>query len=284
MKHYSWPQKIGLCLFICMAFIACYVIQNYGSTNTASEQTYGDYVASTQITSTKSNTSGDSKDVEQENSAAQDEVVKKVIYLTFDDGPSDNTIKILEILKENNIKATFFVVGEQITPEREELIKSMIADGHQIGVHTYTHERNQIYASKEACLFDFKKTYERLVDVTGVAPTVYRFPYGSANCYISSYCNSVIREMDALGLAYIDWNVSGEDAIGHPTTDSILKNVKGYKKYNEPVVLLHDGASNDLTVQTLPAIIKSMKAAGYEFDIIANRYKPYQWSHKWRDS
>ena len=84
--------------------------------------------------------------------------------------------------------------------------------------------------------------------------------------------------MSAAGLEYCDWNVSGEDSIGNPTASQIIANVKkDYDRYNEPVVLLHDAGARKETVKALPEIIKMFINAGYSFDIIGNRDKPYQW-------
>lgn len=278
-------KKLGVTLFLLLTLFSCYTIERLATKYGMSQLTYG---TSTQKKQTAQQSTENSVEVlskittENEKSKLKEEQpIRKVVYLTFDDGPSDNTIKVLETLKKHNIKATFFMIAKEITPERESLVKQMIADGHQVGVHTYCHKKNEIYCSKEACLNDFKAAYNKLVEVTGVSPTVFRFPYGSANSYICSYCNDIIREMDSMGLTYIDWNVSAEDAVGKPTSYSILKNVKKFEKYNEPVVLMHDGSSNTLTAKLLPQIIDKMIAAGYEFDTIDHRSKPYQWSHDW---
>ncbi|WP_343209945.1 polysaccharide deacetylase family protein [Anaerolentibacter hominis] len=202
----------------------------------------------------------------------------KIAYLTFDDGPSENTRTILEILNKYDVKATFFLIGEEITPEREELLKEMVEQGHSIGIHTYCHEKEKIYASAENYWDDFNKAYEKIMQVTGVGPEILRFPWGSVNKYMSGIGDKVIKDLNEKGFTYYDWNVSGEDAVGKPTKSSIMKNIKhDLTKYNEPVILLHDGSSNQLTAEALPDIIEYIKANGYDFDVVQHRYKPYQY-------
>lgn len=277
-------KKVGVAVFIMVILLACYFIQQGADLYRANRQTYGEYKANGKQNETTKAVIANTKQVEIENLIAEDnkQEIKKVAYLTFDDGPSENTEKVLQTLKKYNIKATFFMIGNEITKEREPLVKQMVEEGHLIGIHTYSHEKNEIYCSKDACILDFQKAYDRIYEVTGIAPTVYRFPWGSANCYIKGYCNEVIKEMDQKGLTFYDWNVTAEDSVGRPTSYSILKNISGFKKYNEPVILMHDGQSNKLTVKMLPEIIEKIKAAGYEFDTVDHRTRPYQWKHDWK--
>ncbi|MEG1457743.1 MAG: polysaccharide deacetylase family protein [Acetivibrio sp.] len=211
-------------------------------------------------------------------SADSTNVSEKVAYLTFDDGPSKVTEMVLDELKEEKVKATFFLIGEQITKEKEPLLQRMVKEGHLIGVHTYTHRWKDIYASANAYIEDAEKTAERIYEVTGVKPIYYRFPWGSVNGYISSFCDDIIKRMKEKGYTYFDWNVSAEDSVGKPTQESILKNVrKDYKRYQEPVILMHDSPSNRLTAETLVQIIREMKDEGYGFSTIQNRSKPCQY-------
>jgi peptidoglycan/xylan/chitin deacetylase (PgdA/CDA1 family) len=206
------------------------------------------------------------------------EEVEKRAFLTFDDGPSEVTETILKILDEQGIKATFFLIGEQITEDKEELVKRMSEEGHEIGVHTYTHEKNQIYASAQAYVEDVEKTAERIEEVTGKKPVYYRFPWGSVNKFICSYRTEVIEELANRGYQYVDWNVSGEDSVGSPSIQTIYGNIKkDYDKYREPVVLMHDSGTNQLTAETLPDVIKLFQEAGYGFGKMGERSCAYQW-------
>lgn len=203
---------------------------------------------------------------------------EKKVFLTFDDGPSEVTETVLKILDEKDIKATFFLIGEQITEEKEELVQRMSQEGHEIGVHTYTHDKDQIYTSAQAYIEDVEKTAERIEEVTGKKPVYYRFPWGSANKFISPYRSELIQGLSDMGYQYVDWNVSGEDSVGTPSIQTIYANVKkDYNKYQEPVVLLHDSASNKMTAETLSDIIELFSQAGYQFGKMDERSCPYQW-------
>ncbi len=274
-------NNVWLGAFILFAFLACYLVETNAPGYGAGRITYGEMIRRTTANQTSEGTESvmNQEEVEMENELARP--VRKVAFLTFDDGPSENTKKVLDILEQYNIRATFFMVGEEITPEREDMIRKMVADGHLIGVHTYSHDRQAIYQSETSCIEDFMRVYNRIVEVTGVEPVYYRFPYGSANYYITGFGKQVISEMEKEGLVYYDWNVSAEDSVGKTTQSAILNNIKIFKKYNEPVILLHDGSINDLTAKTLPIIIEKIIAAGYEFDTIDHRSKPYQWKHNW---
>lgn len=197
---------------------------------------------------------------------------KKVAYLTFDDGPSENTREVLEILKKYDIKATFFMIAGSVTPDRYELIKEMIDQGHVVGIHTYSHNYKKIYASVKDYLDDFYLAYTRMYEVTGAQPVVFRFPGGSYNKYMKGIRKHVMAEMERRGFTYYDWQVSAEDSIGNPTRASITRNVlKDFKKYNKPIILMHDSSVNDVTVQSLESIIKTIKEAGYTFDTVDKR-------------
>ncbi|WP_310604633.1 polysaccharide deacetylase family protein [Anaerosporobacter sp.] len=197
---------------------------------------------------------------------------KKIAYLTFDDGPSENTAKVLEILKKYNIKATFFMIASSITPEYYDLVNEMIKEGHVVGVHTYSHNYRQIYASVKDYLDDFYLAYTKMYEVTGVQPIVFRFPGGSYNSFLKKIREQVIDEMERRGFIYYDWQVSAEDSIGNPTKATITRNVlKDFKKHKKPIVLMHDSSLNKLTVQSLENIIQTMKEEGYTFDTVDKR-------------
>ena len=154
----------------------------------------------------------------------------------------------------------------------------MKKEGHQIGVHTYSHEPEQIYLSADAYYKDVLKTEVIIAKYTGETPTIYRFPYGSDNGYMKSYRKKIIKRLAKHGLEYCDWNVSGEDSVGKITAKKIIGNIrKNYNTYNNPVILLHDSNSCKETVKALPEIIKMYKEDGYSFDVVKNRYNLLQW-------
>lgn len=217
-------------------------------------------------------------DVDAENGTSSKSTEKKTAYITFDDGPSNLTDKVLDILEENDVHATFFLIGNQINNNTKHTLERLIKNGNQIGAHTYSHEANAIYVSADSYYNDIMQAEKTIIMNTGVAPLVYRFPWGSSNAYIKPYRKEIIGRLAVKGLNYCDWNVSGEDSVGHPSASQIIANVKSnYSKYNEPVILLHDSAGNKQTVEALPSIIKMYKEAGYDFGTISERSKIYQW-------
>lgn len=201
---------------------------------------------------------------------------KKVAYLTFDDGPSENTFDVLDILQEKDIQATFFIVGSAINKKEEACLKRMVNEGHTIGIHTYSHMCNEIYCSVERFLDDFNTVYQQIYDITGERVNIYRFPWGSNNKYNEGIKDALMDEMERRGFSCYDWNVSADDSIGKPTPYSILKNIKkDLKRQSNPIILMHDSEINDLTVKMLPQIIEMISDMGYEFDTLENR-EPYQ--------
>lgn len=197
---------------------------------------------------------------------------KKTAYLTFDDGPSALTDKYLDILEQENVKATFFVIGQQIEGDGKKIIKREISQGHEIGVHTYCHEADKIYCDCETYYKDVMKVRNILKKKFNYTAEFVRFPWGSANSYISGYRINIIEKFKAAGMEYADWNVSAEDSVGAPTADSVMRNIrKDYLKYNEPVILMHDSGANKVTLSVLQNVIKEMKEKGYGFDVLSKR-------------
>jgi len=201
---------------------------------------------------------------------------KKIAYLTFDDGPSDNTFDILDILQEKDVPATFFILGSAITDEGEACLRRMANEGHTIGIHTYSHMCNEIYCSIERYLDDFNTVYQQIYEITGRRVSIYRFPWGSNNGYSKEIKEALMDEMERRGFICYDWNVSANDSVGKPTAYSILHNIeKDLEQHNYPIILMHDSVINDLTARVLPDIIEMIREKGYEFDTLDHR-EPYQ--------
>lgn len=206
----------------------------------------------------------------QTSDSTQEEKQKKV-YLTFDDGPGVLTSQYLDILKKHNIHATFFVIGNQVE-EKEELVQREIAEGHEVGIHSYSHESGKIYQSADAYYQDVCQVQDILEEKFGYQSAVWRFPWGSANSYIRSFKKDLLARLYERQMEYVDWNVSGEDSVGTPTVDSILKNIrKDCFTVEEPVVLLHDSNSNQATLDSLESVIALFEGEGYEFATISER-------------
>ena len=165
----------------------------------------------------------------------------KTMYLTFDDGPSEeNTSAVLDILRERGIKATFFVVGENVR-KHPEIARRIVEEGHTIGIHCDRHEYEEIYDSVEAYLEDFQEAYDAVYEVTGVEVELFRFPGGSINAYNKDIYEEIIQAMTERGFVYFDWNASLEDAVNSSTPEQLLQNARestlGRKKI---VMLAHD--------------------------------------------
>lgn len=165
----------------------------------------------------------------------------KTMYLTFDDGPSkENTSAVLDILKEYDIKATFFVVGENVR-KHPEVAKRIVEEGHTIGIHCNHHDYNEIYASVDSYLKDFKEAYDAVYEVTGVEVQLFRFPGGSVNAYNKDVYEEIIQIMTEDGFVYFDWNASLEDAVKKTAPEKLIQNARESTLGRKKVVMLaHD--------------------------------------------
>lgn len=200
------------------------------------------------------------------------ELPEKVVFLTFDDGPSRNTVKILDTLAKYNVKATFFVIGENLTETGIEIAKRALAEGHMLGLHTETHQYDKIYHSVDSFLVDYDKLAARFVETFGECPAVFRFPGGSYSVYINPIKEELEEELSRRGFIGYDWSVSGEDSVGTPTAASIKKNVfESIEGQTKPIVLLHDSPCSNLTAEVLPEILDKLIADGYEFRTLQYR-------------
>ena len=189
----------------------------------------------------------------------------KRVYLTFDDGPSENTLQLLDILDKTHVKAAFFVTA--MTPENADVITEIARRGHVVGVHTFSHDYKKIYASEEAYFDDFEAMQALIREKTGTTPEIFRFPGGSSNT-VSAFNTGIMTRLTALadekGLAYYDWNVTGEDVDANATRESITANVMaGIRPHLDSLVLLHDTVS--ASVAAVEQIITDAEALGCTF-------------------
>ncbi|WP_206459876.1 polysaccharide deacetylase family protein [Anaerovorax sp. IOR16] len=203
----------------------------------------------------------------------------KTVYLTFDDGPSINTEKILDILKELQVHATFFVIYKNDAKSRA-IYKRIVDEGHTLGVHSTCHEYSIIYQSVEAYLDDFATTALLLEEVTGIKPTIFRFPGGSINAYNHTIYQELIAEMLRRGYTYYDWNVASSDTSTNINVDKITNNViNGVHKKEKAIVLMHDSYSKTATVAAIPKIVRNLQVEGYQFANLDNTIKPICFSY-----
>ncbi len=192
----------------------------------------------------------------------------KTIYLTFDDGPSPRTPEVLKILRDNGVKATFFVTAR--SKNSSHYMKDIVAEGHTIALHTYTHDYAKIYASEEAYFADLQQISDLVYSETGVRTNLMRFPGGASNI-VSKFNPGVMsrltHQVTDKGYVYFDWNLDSGDADkGGSSAQNIIntcrKNVPGG---NSVIVLMHDSAEKRTTVEALPEVIAYYKAAGCNF-------------------
>lgn len=198
---------------------------------------------------------------------------QKIAYLTFDDGPSFVvTAKILDILKDNDVKATFFVVGKEIKG-REKLLARIYREGHSIGLHTYTHNFKQIYKSREWFLHELRKNTFVINELLGIKPVAVRFPGGSAG--VLSY--SFLQELHDEKYKIYDWNVNlGDGLHGKVPVSKLIENSKKVKgNPNVRLILAHCNYNNINTCRALPEIIRYYKEEGFEFKAIRDNTQEY---------
>ncbi len=169
----------------------------------------------------------------------------KAMYLTFDDGPSaENTDKVLDILKERNVKATFFLIGENVE-KHPEVAKRIVEEGHTIGIHCYNHDYDKLYQSVDSYVADFEKARTVIYEVTGVETKLFRFPGGSINSYNKGVYKEIVEEMTDRGYIYFDWNASLEDATRNNEPERLLQNAKESTFGRRRIVMLaHDVVYN----------------------------------------
>ena len=202
---------------------------------------------------------------------------EKWVCLTFDDGPSKTTPDVLAALDAAGVHATFFVVATGHNEAYLPLLKKAAAAGHQIALHSASHEYRDIYRSSEAYWADIALLQERIAPYVDAESIRYlRFPGGSTNTVSRRYGGKSLmkqlkNEVEQKGWQWVDWNVCAEDAVGgHPSADTIYRNiVRETGKQQNCVVLMHDSASTRTTAEALPEIIRWYGDSGYAFLTVA---------------
>ncbi len=194
-----------------------------------------------------------------------DDTTTKKVYLTFDDGPGSQTGKILDILKKNHVKATFFVTGKEDASSKK-IYQRIVKEGHTLAMHSYSHIQDVIYDSKEAFEKDLKQINRCLYEATGVHTKFYRFPGGSSTQNTSLPIQNFIDVLKKNQYLYLDWNVISPDINNaNATKEQVVTGViQGVDAYDTAVVLMYDVADKPMTVKALPSIIKQIKAKNYE--------------------
>ena len=210
-------------------------------------------------------------------SATEEPLPEKWVCLTFDDGPSKTTPDVLAALNTAGVHGTFFVVATGYNEKYLPLLTQAAAAGHQIALHSASHEYSDIYQSSDAYWEDIALLKERIAPYVDVESIRYlRFPGGSTNTVSRRYggkglMKQLKAEVEQKGLQWVDWNVCAEDAVGgHPSADTIYRNVvRETGQQTNCIVLMHDSASTRTTAEALPDIIQWYTDNGYTFLTVA---------------
>lgn len=205
---------------------------------------------------------GDAKETQQDSVVANSN--GKRVYLTFDDGPSIYTGQILDVLKANDVKATFFVIGRD--EEFYDYYKRIVDEGHTIGMHSYTHVYQDFYESKESFAEELTKLNDLIYNVTGTKSTIFRFPGGSSNSVSSLSIEEYIDYLNENDIDYYDWNsLSGDAVTNGLSPEQLVNNIMNDVSQNEDsIVLMHDLQTTHTTVESLQLLIDTLKTEGYE--------------------
>ena len=193
----------------------------------------------------------------------------KVAYLTFDDGPSNNTHEILDILKQYNIKATFFVLGSQVEIF-QETTNRIYNEGHYIANHGYSHKYSKIYISAEQVLNEFNQCNQivaKTINVPEYNSHLFRFPGGLVGGKYAEIKKQAAALLEQNDILHIDWNaLTGDSEKVNPTEDYLMNNLqKTADGKNSLVILMHDAQAKHITVETLPKVIEYLQQQGYTF-------------------
>lgn len=205
---------------------------------------------------------------------------EKIVYLTFDDGPTPKiTDAILDVLKSEDVKATFFIVGKEIKG-REEILTRIYNEGHGIGLHTYSHNFKIIYKDPNTFISEMEKTETVINETLGTQLRfpIIRFPGGSSGRLNTNFYNALCEK----GYLIFDWNVDLQDGVkGHLSPSEFLANAKKCMDRSERrIILAHCNANNTNTCKALSDIIAYYKQQGYRFEAITENTSPYFYRFK----
>lgn len=238
-------------------------------TGSVDVNTPGEYVITYEVKDSQGNTSSVTRKVTVIEKFSTNSAIKGAIYLTFDDGPSATiTPKLLELLKEKDVKATFFIINH--SSNLDYLIKQEYENGHTVALHSMTHNYPTIYSSVDAYFSDLQQISDKVKTITGEEVKIIRFPGGSSNLVSRHYSKGIMtdltKEVLNRGYHYFDWNIDSDDAGSARTSTDVYNNVvNNLSKNRANIVLMHDFENNYKTLNALSDIIDYGKANGYEF-------------------
>lgn len=196
----------------------------------------------------------------------------KRVYITFDDGPTKITNRLLEVLKKEDVKATFFVVGKEIAG-REDILRRIYDDGHAIGLHTYSHNYTTVYSNENNFIDEMKRTSERVKEITGCSPSAIRFPGGSSKRLNQSFLDKLHEN----NFRVYDWNSDLYDGeYPNLSVYRLLENAKRFKGSSSSIIILmHCNSNNENTVKALPKIIEYYRNQGFQLLPISSDTEEY---------
>lgn len=279
-------KKIILVILIIVAFICVILIQKNISKTIEEYKVYKQYKAQVESINHQAEEKIKAEEAKKEKErqeklpnlteAGKENISKiyhsdtKRAFLTFDDGPSAVTSKILDTLKQENIKASFFVLGSNVEA-RPEMVKRMYDEGHFIGIHGTSHVYSQIYQSPQSVLDEYNMCNEKIKNALGEQeynPHLFRFPGGLAG---GKYAEVKAQAKELLlqnNIEHVDWNALNGDAETNKLSSEFemkrLQETTAGK--NSVVILMHDAQAKSVTADTLPQIISYLKEQGYEFE------------------
>ncbi|WP_070328122.1 polysaccharide deacetylase family protein [Exiguobacterium aurantiacum] len=204
---------------------------------------------------------------------------RSLIYLTFDDGPHRQTGALLDVLKKHKVKATFFILGNNIKGN-EKLLKRIVAEGHLIALHGMTHDRHKFYRTPTTAVREMQTVQKLVFQVTGVKSNIVRTPYGS-----DPYMTSAHRQaMAKAGFQMWDWNIDSLDYRYKSDNRRVQNQVfarldANYRARIASIILTHD---HSITPTALDYILRHSKKRGYEFRTLQGIKTPHNFFNKWK--
>ncbi len=210
---------------------------------------------------------------------------KPKVYITFDDGPSKVTDKILDTLIDLDVKATFFVIANNYD-YADNIYNRIVNEGHSIGIHSFSHDYCSIYKSAGDFFSDFKMIDDFIFEKTGVRTKICRFPGGSCNSNCKkSIMKEIVTALQQDGYVFFDWNALAKDDFSYTSSvEEIMRNIKSSSKNatsanpkKDVIILMHDNAIRKSAPDALPLIVEYFTSLGYEFDALNENVKPVQY-------
>ena len=204
---------------------------------------------------------------------------KRLVYFTFDDGPWTGTPRLLDILEQYNIKACFFVTAQYMDTEPLiNMLKQIKDRGHNVAVHSLTHNYKKIYASVDAFMSDYDAMDDLIFKATGEHSKMLRFPGGSNASYNKAIRPQLLQAIRDRGIVYFDWNSFDGDVEGKKGQELIDQTIKQVNENTHSILLMHDMPSTAFVHDALPTIIERLKADGYKFELLNENTPPRQFA------